>query len=108
MAPMIALELFIRKRIYMKIKVALLNSSLHESNSFTKENQEFIQEIEEYLNLPIEVTTLDDYECDIKLIFIASGGSEGLFLKALPKLKEPYYLLTKGTNNSLAASLEIL
>lgn len=92
----------------MRIKIATLNSTLHESNAFSKENKEFIKSIEEELNEKIEVTSIDDYDCDIKLIFIASGGSEGLFLKALPKLKEPFYFLTKGTNNSLAASLEIM
>ena len=92
----------------MKIKVSLLASTLHESNAFTKENQDYLNLIERELKEKIEITSLDDYDCDIKLIFIASGGSEGLFLKNISLLKEPYYLLTKGTNNSLAASLEIL
>ena len=92
----------------MIIKLSTLNSLLHESNSFSKENEEFIKDLEKELKERIILTSLDDYDCDVKLIFIASGGSEGLFLKALPKLKEPFYLLTKGTNNSLAASLEIM
>ena len=92
----------------MRIKLSTLNSLLHESNTFSKENEDFISSIEKELNEKIELARIDDYDCDIKLIFIASGGSEGLFLKALPKLKEPFYILTKGTNNSLAASLEIM
>ena len=44
----------------------------------------------------------------MSLVLIQSGGSEGLFLENLSKLKEPFYLLTYGHNNSLAASLEIL
>lgn len=92
----------------MKIKISLLSSLLHESNSFDEENAKFIKEIEDKLNTSIEVAPIDDYDCDVKLILIASGGSEGLFLNAIDKLQEPYYLLTKGTNNSLAASLEIM
>lgn len=92
----------------MRIKLSTLNSPLHESNLFSKENEDFIKEIELRLHEKIEVSPIDDYDCDMKLIFIASGGSEGLFLEKLPKLKEPFYFLTKGTNNSLAASLEIM
>mgnify|MGYP003301395200 CR=1 FL=1 len=56
----------------------------------------------------MNIVPLDDYDCDLKLIFIESGGSEGLFLDGFKLLKAPYYLLTSGDNNSLAASLEIL
>lgn len=92
----------------MKIKLSLLKSTLHDSNSFFEENKLWIQSIEEKLNTKIIITSLEDYDCDIKLIFIASGGSEGLFLSQIDSLKPPYYLLTTGANNSLAASLEIL
>ena len=90
------------------IKISLLCSMLHESATFTLENKEFIERIEKELGEKILESKLDDYDCDLKLIFIASGGSEGIFLDNLNKLKPPYYLLTSGANNSLAASLEIL
>ena len=92
----------------MRIKISTLNSTLHESNAFSKENKLFIESIEKELNEKIELTDISDYDADIKLIFIASGGSEGLFLDNIKNLKEPFYLLTKGTNNSLAASLEVM
>ncbi len=45
----------------------------------------------------------------LALILVQSGGSEGVFKKEIyPKFKGPYYLLTYGASNSLAASLEIL
>ena len=90
------------------IKVSLLQSTLHESNKFNEENLGFIKRIEEELGEEIALSNISDYDCDLKLIFIASGGSEGLFLQNLKSLKEPYYLLTSGENNSLAASLEIM
>jgi len=68
----------------------------------------FIAEIEEKLGCKLTMSDIDDYDCDLKLIFIQSGGSENLFLQNVDKLKEPYYLLTNGSNNSLAASLEIM
>ena len=92
----------------MVVKVSKLISTLHESNKFNEENKKFINDIASSLGAPIELSELTDYDCDVKLIFIASGGSEGLFLSNISNLKPPYYLLTNGSNNSLAASLEIL
>ena len=92
----------------MNIKVSFLNSNLHESNLFNQENKLFIDNISKELGCPINISDLSDYDCDLKLIFIASGGSEGLFLENIDKLKEPYYLLSTNANNSLASSLEIL
>ena len=92
----------------MNIKISTFSSYLHESSAFLKENEEFINELGKALNTKIEYASLDDYECDLKLVLIASGGSENYFLENIDKLKEPFYLLTTGKNNSLAASLEIL
>ena len=92
----------------MNIKVSSFASFLHEKDAFKKENDNFIEEISKYLGETIKYSSLDDYDCDIKLILIASGGSENLFLSNIDILKEPFYLLTTGKNNSLAASLEIL
>lgn len=92
----------------MKIKISTFHSYLHESNEFNNLNNIFLKDIENKLGEEIIFSDLNDYDCDIKLIFIESGGSEGYFLENFDKLKEPFYLLTSGTNNSLAASLEIL
>ena len=48
----------------------------------------------------------------IDIIYVRTGGTEGLFKSMLPELRKkssrPFYLLTSGKSNSLAASLEIL
>ena len=90
------------------IKLSSFKSSLHTYDEFDIGTKKFISEIENNINDKIIFSSLDDYDCDLKLIFISSGGSEGLFLNEFDKLKEPYYFLTSGNNNSLAASLEIL
>ena len=90
------------------IKLSSFRSSLHSYDEFDKGTKKFINDIESKIDDKLNISKLDDYDCDLKLIFIESGGSEGLFLKAFDKLKEPYYFLTSGNNNSLAASLEIL
>ncbi len=49
---------------------------------------------------------------DLNLIFVRTGGTEGLFQQRMPvlagKSEAPFYLLASAKSNSLAASLEIL
>ena len=92
----------------MKIKVAGLRSGLNYNDQLNLITGRFIAEIEEKLGGKLMPADLSDYDCDVKLIFIQSGGSENLFLQNIDSLEEPYYLLTNGSNNSLAASLEIM
>ena len=48
----------------------------------------------------------------LELIYVRTGGTEGIFKGLLPLLQrvsdQPFYLLTSGKSNSLAASMEIL
>lgn len=92
----------------MKIKISSFRSVLQEKSQLKKDVKEFLNAIEDELDCNLIPASLDDYNCDLKLIFIESGGSEGLFLENFNKLREPFYFLTNGSNNSLAASLEIL
>ncbi len=92
----------------MTIKVSCLRSSLNYNDDLNLMTGEFIRGIEKELGEELCLSDISDNDCDLKLIFIQSGGSENLFLKNIDCLKEPYYLLTNGSNNSLAASLEIM
>ena len=93
----------------MKVNIFPLVSSLHDKGKINENTQKLLGELMRVSDIDFEVTTIDKlYDCDLPLILIQSGGSEGLFLENLPLLKEPFYLLTYGNNNSLAASLEIL
>ena len=93
----------------LKINIYPIVSSLHEETRINEETKKLINELLEDTEYLFNIVDIDElYNADLSLILIQSGGSEGLFLKQLPKLKEPFYLLTYGNNNSLAASLEIL
>ncbi|MCQ2795222.1 MAG: hypothetical protein MJ214_03355 [Bacilli bacterium] len=93
----------------MKIKFSKFKSRIHEAGNLDKSSQSFLNKINKELgNKLIYTDDLSDYDCDLKLIYIESGGSEGYFLKNFKKFKPPYILLTSGENNSLAASLEIM
>lgn len=92
----------------MNIKISTFKSHLKHSLQFEQEIHDFVSAIEQELGDSLTTAEISDYDCDLKLIFIQTGGSEGLFLENYESLQEPYYLLTNGGNNSLAASLEIL
>ena len=92
----------------MSIGISTLRSGLKYNTDFEKQQQIFFDSIEQQLKLPLKTTSIEDYDCDLKLIFVQTGGVEGLFLQNFDKLQPPYYILTNGENNSLAASMEIL
>lgn len=93
----------------MKIKFSKFQSSLHNEQGLNKSTKAFISGVEGALKSKLIYTKdLSDYQCDLKLIYIETGGSENLFIKNFKKLRAPYILITSGENNSLAASLEIL
>ena len=93
----------------MKINIITLRSLIHDSKEFNEASLKFVKEIENELNKKEEAEfVLNGKDELLNLIFIETGGSEGLFLNKIKEFKEPYYLLTSGNNNSLAASLEIM
>lgn len=91
------------------IRVLPICSSLHDKESVEKEASNLLLSLAKELKEEFVISDIDHlYDSDFSLILVLSGGSENIFLKNLAKLKPPFYLLTYGTNNSLAASLEIL
>ncbi len=74
----------------MNIKLSTFKSRLKHSAEFEAETAGFLQNIERELGYPIAYAELDDYDCDLKLIFVQTGGSEGLFLDSFGKLQAPY------------------
>lgn len=93
----------------MKVNIFPLVSSLHDQNKINENTKNIINDLMNISDIEFNITNIDElYNSDLALILIQSGGSEGLFLENISKLKGPYYLLTYGNNNSLAASLEIL
>jgi L-fucose isomerase-like protein len=93
----------------MNIAILPIKSGLHDGSLINKETKRLINEIESLSDLNFSISdVIDFYEADLSLILVQSGGSEGYFLEMEKDLKEPYYLLTYGSNNSLAASMEIL
>ena len=93
----------------MKINIFPIVSSLHSQEVISNQTKELLEELKKESGHEINIVDASKlYDADLSLILIQSGGSEQLILENIDKLHEPFYLLTYGTNNSLAASLEIL
>ena len=95
----------------MKIAVYTLTSELHDERAVEAGTHEFLEGLGiEYV---FRGSDYADYgSLPLSLIYVRTGGTEGIFLRLLPTLleksRQPFYLLTSGKSNSLAASMEIL
>ena len=94
----------------MKIKIYPIQSQLSNQRVLLENTNILIDNLKDY---EIETEIVNNVEnlyenADLSLILVQSGGSENLFIENFSKFKEPYYFLTYGENNSLAASLEIM
>ena len=89
----------------MNISIYTITSELHDKVAINQATKEFLGALDfEY--------DFKDGDADLNLIYVRTGGTEGVFKKIQPLLMErssrPFYLLTSGKSNSLAASMEIL
>lgn len=92
----------------MSIAVYQVQSPLaHYSQDHTKA---WLKAVEDHLPEKLETVDIETYKSrPFGLVFVASGGSEALFLENFHHFKDrSVYILTSGESNSLAASMEIL
>ena len=97
----------------MSIAVYTITSGLHDEAAVSRLSDAFLQGVfpeGDYLYRGADFADFGTHTLD--LIYVRTGGAEGIFKALLPEMLargiERYYLLTSGKSNSLAASLEIL
>ena len=95
----------------MSIAIYTLTSPLHDEAAVKAVTQEFLGSLN--IEYSLKGNDYADYGSSaLSLIYVRTGGTEGVFNQLLPQLLkqsgEPFYLLTSGKSNSLAASMEIL
>ena len=95
----------------MNIAIYTLTSELHNEEAVRLATKEFLATITlPYSFYDADYTTYGQHA--LNLIYVRTGGTEGVFLREFQELKAkctaPFYLLTSGKSNSLAASMEIL
>ena len=95
----------------MNIALYTLTSPLHDEKAVNNASMQFLKDIEKELEISFDFRGNDFSrygESELDLIFVRTGGTEGLFKEVLPRLKGRILILTSGKSNSLAASLEIM
>ena len=93
------------------VAIYTLTSTLHDANAIEADTKQFLGSL--HLDYTFRGADFSDYGTHaLHLIYVRTGGTEGIFRELLPQLrkqsKQPFYLLTSGRSNSLAASMEIL
>lgn len=93
------------------IAIYTLTSELHDEKAVSAMTQAFLAGLG--IQYELKGSDYSDYGSHaLNLIYVRTGGTEGIFLRLLPELQaksyRPFYLLTSGKSNSLAASMEIL
>ncbi len=95
----------------MKNAIYTITSPLHDEQSVNKVSSAFLSEIENAMGTAFDFrgTDFSAYGTDaLDIIYVRTGGTEGIFKELFPHLSGRILLLTSGKSNSLAASLEIL
>jgi len=93
------------------IAVYTITSGLHDEAAVKHLSDAFLKGIFPDSDFDYEGSDFSSYGTHtLDLIYVRTGGAEGIFKSILPELpaNKPFYLLTSGASNSLAASLEIL
>lgn len=93
------------------IAIYTLTSELHDEGAVAAVTHEFLTSL--HIKYDMRGSDYTDYGSHtLDLIYVRTGGTEGIFLRLLPQLQlqsqKPFYLLTSGKSNSLAAAMEIL
>lgn len=93
------------------ISIYTLTSELHDEKAVGAVTQEFLSSLN--IEYTLKGSDYTDYGShDLSVIYVRTGGTEGIFRRLLPRLRQqsqaPFCLLTSGKSNSLAASMEIL
>ena len=93
------------------IAIYTLTSVLHDPQSVAALTEEFLSSL--HISYDWKGDDFSDFGShDLDLIYVRTGGTEGIFKRLLPQLvsqsNRPFYLLASDKSNSLAASLEIL
>ena len=91
----------------MKINLIRLSNSLDPNATFKKEDDQFIEELNnELFDYDIELVS-DEKDSKYSIVFIETGGSEQHFVKVEKDLPRPIIMLSTCKNNSLPACFEI-
>lgn len=102
---------YLTNQKHMGIALYTLTSPLHDEAAVNNASAAFIKDIESALGADFifrgpDFTGFGTHDLDV--IYVRTGGTEGIFKEVYPLVKGHVHILTSGKSNSLAASMEIL
>lgn len=92
-----------------KISVLPLYSSLRVNSQFISEKKAYLDDLFSRIGMEFEYVDEEGFAASaVKVVYITSGGTAFRFRQISANLEGPFYFITTPTENSLAASMEIL
>lgn len=91
------------------MKYLYIQSALHEGRGLQELAERLFDHVSRKTGITFSAGTADEVGREpVCLVYVASGGTAGLVKAALPALKGPIVLVTRGFQNSLSASMEAI
>lgn len=91
------------------MKFLYIQSALHEGRGLFEQAEKLFDYVGSKIGMTFSAGTADEVGQEpVCLVYVASGGTAGLVKAALPALKGPVVLVTRGFQNSLSASMEAI
>ena len=90
------------------MKYLYLQSSLHNTEELLARTKIVFDEIYLRTGFRFYGSSIEEVEGEeVSIVYIATGGTAGIFKEVADKLKDPIILITSGTDNSLSAAMEV-
>jgi len=91
------------------MKYLYLKSSSHQDPSLEQKAIDLFNYVGEKTGYSFTMGTLDEVKNEqASVVYVASGGTAGMFKACLDFLKEPIIIVTSDSDNSLSASMEMM
>lgn len=91
------------------MKYLYIQSALHNGRGLQEQAELLFERVRQKTGIDFSAGTADEVGREpVCLVYVASGGTAGLVKAALPALKGPVVLVTRGFQNSLSASMEAI
>lgn len=91
------------------MKYLYLKSSSHQDPSLDQKAIDLFNYVGEKTGYSFTMGTLDEVKNEqASVVYVASGGTAGMFKACLDFLKEPIIIVTSDSDNSLSASMEMM
>lgn len=91
------------------MKYLYLKSSSHQNPDLEQKAHDLFKYVEKRIGYSFTRGTVDEIKNEpVSIVYVATGGTAGMFKSALNSLKEPIIIITSNSDNSLSASMEMM